>query len=81
MAVTIDDVVEAATNGVLRALDARKATHERAAAHPEDLSATALARSGFFVGFHIVCGGFPPFPIPQGPPPLGPGGQPPRTQQ
>jgi hypothetical protein len=80
MAVTIDDVVEAATNGVLRALDARKAAHERAAAHPEDLSATALVRSGLYVAFHIVCGGYPPFPVPQGPPPLAPGGRPP-TQQ
>jgi hypothetical protein len=83
MAVTIDDVVEAATNGVLRALDARKAAHERAAAHPEDPSATAMVRSGFYVDLHIRCGGFPPFPVPEGPPPLGPGGQRPggHTQQ
>jgi hypothetical protein len=80
MAVTIDDVVEAATNGVLRALDARKAAHEHAAAHPEDLTATTMVRSGFYVDFHIRCGGFPPFPVPEGPPQLQPGGPLPRQQ-
>jgi hypothetical protein len=77
MAVTIDDVVEAATTGVLRALDARKAGRESAAAQTEDLSATALVRSGFYVNFHIVCGGFPPFPLP---PLQGAGGQLPQQQ-
>jgi hypothetical protein len=67
MAVTIEDVVEAATNGVLRALDARKAGHEHAAAHPEDHSVTAMVRSGFYVDLQIRCGGFPPYPV-YGPP-------------
>jgi hypothetical protein len=67
MAVTIEDVVEAATNGVLRALDARKAAHEHAAAHPEDRSATAMVSSAFFVDVHIICGGYPPYPV-YGPP-------------
>jgi hypothetical protein len=55
MAVAIEDVLEAATNGVLRALEARKA-----GATAEDLSATALIRSGFYVDLHIIAGGITP---------------------
>jgi len=60
MAVTIDDFVEAATNGVIRALDARRAGQEGASTR---LSTESLVRSGFVVDIHIRAGG-----IPGGPP-------------
>ena len=62
MAVTIDDVIEAATNGVIRALDARKATQHGAVTEVADLSTAGLVRSGFFVGVHIIAGGIRPGP-------------------
>jgi hypothetical protein len=63
MAVTIEDVTEAAVNGVLRALDARKSATKSAAAQVEDLSPTVLVRSGFYVDVHIIAGGYPPGPV------------------
>lgn len=46
--IAIDDVVEAATTGVLRALEARS------------ISGREFARdNGFFVKFDITAGGFP----------------------
>jgi hypothetical protein len=57
MPTAIEDVLESATNGVLRALDAR-----RAGSQGSTLDTVALVRSGFFVDVHIRCGGFPPFP-------------------
>jgi hypothetical protein len=59
MAVTIDDVIEAATNGVVRALDARKAAQQGAVTEVADVSTAGLVRSGFFVGVHIIAGGLP----------------------
>jgi hypothetical protein len=49
--IAIDDIVEAATSGVLRALEAR------------DIKGHEFARqNGFFVKFDITAGGYP-FPI------------------
>ena len=73
MAITVDDVVEAAAQGVLRALDARKAGQK--IADKERIGTVGLVRSGFFVDFRIRCGGFP-FPIEQielNPQPIPPG--------
>jgi hypothetical protein len=60
MPVTVDEIVEAAAKGVLRALEARQAGAQRVATTP-DLS--ALVRSGFFVDIHIRAGGITPGPI------------------
>jgi hypothetical protein len=49
MAVTIDDVIEAATNGVIRALDARKATQQGAVTECHDVSTGHLVRSGSYI--------------------------------
>jgi hypothetical protein len=51
MPITIDEVVESAARGVLRALDARSAKEREAGSVPE------LVRSGFQVEFVIRCGG------------------------
>jgi hypothetical protein len=58
MAVTIEDIMEAAAAGVLRAMGARQkgATVAPEIAAP---STEALVQSGFKVGVHIICGGFP----------------------
>jgi hypothetical protein len=64
MAVTIDDVIEAATNGVIRALDARKATQQGTVTEGADLSTVSLVRSGFIVDVHITAGGIPIEPRP-----------------
>jgi hypothetical protein len=56
MPVTIDDMMEAAAAGVLRALDARRAGGARS----EDVASAApegLVRSGFGVNIVITCGG------------------------
>jgi hypothetical protein len=58
MPVTIEDVMEAAAVGVLRALDARRKGSEG----PEGATGAAtedLVRSGFNCGVHIICGGIP----------------------
>jgi hypothetical protein len=57
MPITVEDVVEAAATGVLRALDARKKAGQKAPAEPADT--LGLIRSGFFVSVAIRCGGFP----------------------
>jgi hypothetical protein len=62
MAVTIDDVMEAATNGVIRALEARKANPRSALTEAGDVRTEDLVRSGFFVGIHIIAGGIRPGP-------------------
>jgi hypothetical protein len=57
MAVTIEEVVEAAASGVLRAMDARKGNRDTA-----DVAVRTtenLVQSGFTCAIHIVCGGFP----------------------
>jgi hypothetical protein len=59
MAVTVEDIMEAATNGVLRALDARRAGGKGAAADVSDRSVAGLVRSGFNVDFYIRAGGYP----------------------
>jgi hypothetical protein len=60
MPTAVEDVIEAVTNGVLRALDARRAKQKTA----DVADATAsLVRSGFFVDVHIRAGGFPPGPV------------------
>jgi hypothetical protein len=51
MPITIDEVVESAARGVLRALDARGKSVKIAGSVPE------LVRSGFAVEFVIRCGG------------------------
>jgi hypothetical protein len=51
MPITIDEVVESAARGVLRALDARGKGAKVAGSVPE------LVRSGFSVEFVIRCGG------------------------
>ena len=51
MPTTIDEIIESATNGVLRALEAR--------AGAQGLDAATLVRSGFFVVVHIRAGGTP----------------------
>lgn len=53
MPVTIDDLVEAAANGVLRALDARDAGQRT---RKSSANVAALVGSGFFVDCHIRCG-------------------------
>ena len=53
--IAIDDVVESAATGVLRALDARAA----AGGSPEKVGIRDLVASGFFVDFVIRCGGNP----------------------
>ena len=50
----IEDFVEAAATGALRALDARRLGQARPA------STTDLVKAGFFVDCHIICGGRPP---------------------
>lgn len=57
MAITVDDVVEAAAQGVLRALDARKAGQKNL--EKEAIGTAGLVRSGFFVDFRGRCGGYP----------------------
>lgn len=52
LAVTIDDVIEAATNGVIRALDARKATQQWPLTEVADVSTAGPVRSGFTVDLH-----------------------------
>jgi hypothetical protein len=79
MAVSIDDVIEAATNGVIRALDARKTGHKGALTEVADVSTAGLVRSGFFVGFHIIAGGYPG-PIPEAQALLSPQPLPPRKE-
>ena len=49
--IAIDDVVAAAAEGVIRALDARK------------VGASELVRNGFAVSIHIIAGGFPAGPL------------------
>jgi hypothetical protein len=57
MPVSVEDVVEAAATGVLRALDARKNAAERS---PVESTGTAeLVRSGFSISVVIRAGGFP----------------------
>jgi hypothetical protein len=51
--IAIDDIVEAAARGALRALDARR-TGDRAAGNTLE-----LVRSGFVVDILIRCGGIP----------------------
>ena len=69
MPVTIDEVVESAARGVLRALDARGKGAKITSGVPE------LVRSGFAVEFIIRAGGrlaevaLNPQPLPPGPPP------------
>jgi hypothetical protein len=56
MPVSVEDVVEVAAAGVLRALDARKKAAERG---PVECTETAgLVRSGFYVSVVIRAGGF-----------------------
>jgi hypothetical protein len=59
MPATVDDIMEAATNGVIRALDARKAGQKTESV---TTSASDLVRSGFYVNVHIIAGGYPPGP-------------------
>ena len=47
--IAVDDVVAAAAEGVIRALDARK------------VGAKELVRNGFAVSVHIIAGGIPPW--------------------
>ena len=67
MPVTIDEVVESAARGVLRALDARGQGTKVAS------DVQGLVRSGFAVEFIIRCGGrlaevaLNPQPLPPGP--------------
>ena len=53
--ISIDEVVESAAVGVLRALDARAA----ASGVQGKLETRELVRSGFFVDFLIRAGGYP----------------------
>jgi hypothetical protein len=55
MSTSIEDILESATNGVLRALEARKAGSKESA-----VDAANLVRSGFFVDVRIRAGGIPP---------------------
>lgn len=48
----VDDIVEAAAAGVLRAMDSRRVSAEK-------VSAERLVASGFNVRFEIWAGGFP----------------------
>jgi len=62
MAVTVDDIVEAAANGVIRALEARKAGQsnlETAAVMTSGVNITDLVSAGFFVSVTIRAGGIP----------------------
>ena len=52
--ISIDEVVESAASGVLRALDARGG-----AGGVREINAPELVKSGFFVDFLIRCGGRP----------------------
>jgi hypothetical protein len=54
--VTVDDIVEAAAKGALRALDARRAGEQAVA------STSDLVQSGFTVQIVIRAGGYPPGP-------------------
>ena len=70
MAVTVEDITEAAARGVLRALDAR--------ADGQKADTSELVRGGFSVDILIRAGGKLPFPIFEGrgalnPQPLPPG--------
>lgn len=64
MAVTVDDIAEAAATGVLRALDARN--------DGEKTDAAGLVRSGFFVDIVIRAGGRPLPTVELNPQPLPP---------
>ena len=69
--IAIDEVVESAAAGVLRALDARSAAGKGSA----NLNVGELVKAGFFVDFIIRCGGYPgPIDI-LGRQQLGPSGQ------
>jgi hypothetical protein len=66
--ISVDEVIESAASGVLRALESR------ASAGRQELSARELVKSGFFVDIMIRCGGFPgPIDV-LGQKQLGPGG-------
>lgn len=54
MPITIDEVVESAARGVLRAMDARDQGLEKQKAQS---SASDLIRAGFYVDFNIRAGG------------------------
>ena len=54
MPTAVEDILESATNGVLRALDARKAGSKETA-----IDTATLVRSGFFVDVRIRAGGIP----------------------
>lgn len=64
MAVTIDDLFEAAALGVIRALDARK-TGEKSLTDVADASTAGLVRSGFVVDIHLTAGGIRPSTLEQ----------------
>jgi hypothetical protein len=57
--VSIDEIVECAAAGVLRALDARSAAGKRSS----DTGAADLVRSGFVVDIIIRAGGIPTDPV------------------
>lgn len=57
--VLIDDVIESAANGVIRALDARSAGQERSLTEVANATAAGLVKSGFFVDIRIIAGGYP----------------------
>ena len=59
MAITVEELVGAATTGVLRALDARRAGAKGVGIDAADFSVAGLMRSGFYVDFRIRAGGFP----------------------
>ena len=56
--ISIDDVIEAAASGVLRALDAR---HQKqgGSRRVEEFDTNALVRAGFRVEIALRCGGWP----------------------
>ena len=59
MAITVDELIESAATGVLRAMNARAAGEKNAATH----DAATLVQAGFVVDFHIRAGGIRPFPF------------------
>lgn len=59
MAITIDELIESAASGVLRAMNARAAGEN----HGSATDAASLVQAGFNIDFHIRAGGITAFPL------------------
>ncbi len=62
MPITLDELIESAASGVLRAMNARAAGEKNGSdALTQRVDPASLVQAGFNVDFHIRAGGIPPF--------------------